>query len=125
MSMPKIYDVATERPPEISVRNLPLGRRMEITGADLLTIAAKIAIISDISTCKGLLFCELTHESGGFALPLLNERVSFSRLFKVRGVFQPIGHDKRTTSDKDCVVFLCTALGCPNSGGNIGINGTH
>ena len=31
---------------------------------DLLTIAAKIAIISDISTCKGLLFCELTHESG-------------------------------------------------------------
>lgn len=92
---------------------------------DLLTIAAKIAIISDISTCKGLLFCELTHESGGFALPLLNERVSFSRLFKVRGVFQPIGHDKRTTSDKDCVVFLCTALGCPNSGGNIGINGTH
>ena len=30
---------------------------------DLLTIAAKIAIISDISTCKGLLFCELTHES--------------------------------------------------------------
>ena len=84
---------------------------------DLLTIAAKIAIISDISTCKGLLFCELTHESGGFALPLLNERVSCSRLFKVRGVFQPIGHDKRTTSDKDSVVFCallwaaCTAEG--------------
>ena len=41
---------------------------------DLLTIAAKIAIISDISTCKGLLFCELTHESGALrCLCLMSE----------------------------------------------------
>jgi len=36
---------------------------MEITGADLLTIAAKIAIISDISVCTSLLFCENTRKA--------------------------------------------------------------
>ena len=92
---------------------------------DLLTIAAKIAIISDISTCKGLLFCELTHESAAFALPLLNERLYCSRLFKVRGVFQPIGHDKRTASNKYGVCFICTASSCPHSGRDIGINTAH
>lgn len=42
---------------------LPIGRRMEITGADLLTIAAKIAIIFDISVCTSLLFCENTRKA--------------------------------------------------------------
>ncbi len=46
--------------PKFPSGNLPIGRRMEITGADLLTIAAKIAIISDISVCTSLLFCENT-----------------------------------------------------------------
>lgn len=46
--------------PKFPSGNLPIGRRMEITGADLLTIAAKIAIISDISVCMSLLFCENT-----------------------------------------------------------------
>ena len=106
MSMPKIYDVATERPPEISVRNLPIGRRMEITGADLLTIAAKIAIISDISVCTSLLFCENTRKA---------IRASACWGAKVRApisidggrcVFEPIGYDKGAASHENCVVFL-------------------
>lgn len=86
--------------------NLPIGRRMEITGADLLTIAAKIAIISDISVCTSLLFCENTRKA---------IRASARWGAKVRApisidggrcVFEPIGYDKRAASHENSVVLL-------------------
>lgn len=46
--------------PKFPSTTYSIGRRIEITGADLLTIAAKIAIIFDISVCTSLLFCENT-----------------------------------------------------------------
>ena len=104
--MPKIYDVATERPPEISFRNLPIGSRMEITGADLLTIAAKIAIISDISVCTSLLFCENTRNViRAFACWGAKVRAPIS-IDGGRCVFEPIGYDKGATSHENSVVLL-------------------
>ena len=73
---------------------------------DLLTIAAKIAIISDISVCTSLLFCENTRKA---------IRASARWGAKVRApisidggrcVFEPIGYDKRAASHENCVVFL-------------------
>lgn len=92
--------------PKFPSGNLPIGRRMEITGADLLTIAAKIAIISDISVCTSLLFCENTRNV---------IRASARWGIKVRApisidggrcVFEPIGYDKGAASHENCVVLL-------------------
>lgn len=92
--------------PKFPSGNLPIGRRMEITGADLLTIAAKIAIISDISVCTSLLFCENTRNV---------IRASACWGAKVRApisidggrcVFEPIGYDKRAASHENSVVLL-------------------
>lgn len=92
--------------PKFPSGNLPTGRRMEITGADLLTNAAKIAIISDISVCTSLLFCENTRNV---------IRASACWGAKVRApisidggrcVFEPIGYDKRAASHENCVVLL-------------------
>ena len=106
MSMPKIYDVATERPPEISVRNLPIGRRMEITGADLLTIAAKIAIIFDISVCTSLLFCENTRKAIRASARWGTKVRALISIDGGRCVFEPIGYDKRAASHENCVVLF-------------------
>ena len=92
--------------PKFPSGNLPIGRRMEITGADLLTIAAKIAIISDISVCTSLLFCENTRNV---------IRASACWGAKVRApisidggrcVFEPIGYDKGAASHENSVVLL-------------------
>ena len=73
---------------------------------DLLTIAAKIAIISDISVCTSLLFCENTRKA---------IRVSARWGAKVRApisidggrcVFEPIGYDKRAASHENSVVLF-------------------
>ena len=73
---------------------------------DLLTIAAKIAIIFDISVCASLLFCENTRKA---------IRASARWGAKVRApisidggrcVFEPIGYDKRAASHENCVVLL-------------------
>ena len=73
---------------------------------DLLTIAAKIAIISDISVCTSLLFCENTRKA---------IRASARWGAKVRApisidggrcVFEPIGYDKRAASHENCVVLF-------------------
>lgn len=92
--------------PKFPSGNLPIGRRMEITGADLLTIAAKIAIISDISVCTSLLFCENTRKAiRASARWGAKVRAPIS-IDSGRCVFEPIGYDKRATSHENCVVLL-------------------
>lgn len=92
--------------PKFPSGNLPIGRRMEITGADLLTIAAKIAIISDISVCTSLLFCENTRKAiRASACWGAKARAPIS-IDGGRCVFEPIGYDKRTASHENCVVLF-------------------
>lgn len=92
--------------PKFPSGNLPIGRRMEITGADLLTIAAKIAIISDISVCTSLLFCENTRKAIRVSARWGTKVRTLISIDGGRCVFEPIGYDKRAASHENCVVLF-------------------
>ena len=79
---------------------------MEIIDTDLLTIAAKIAIISDISVCTSLLFCENTRNVIRASARWGAKVHAPISIDDGRCVFEPIGYDKRAASHENSVVLL-------------------